>query len=85
MFKIRDKRNIPRNTKEDVAGIMKKLKLPVIKKPIPEAKQLSMDEYLRFVTFNLTHCVDKKAGRKWKKMLAVNAPFSMVPHLKNMI
>jgi hypothetical protein len=56
---------------------MEKLKLPIIKKPIPEPRALSMDEYLKFVTFNLKYCLDKRTGREWKKMLAVNSPFSM--------
>ena len=54
---------------------MKKLKLPVIKGPLREARALSMDEYLKFVQFNLRYAFDKKAYAKWKKMLIVNAPF----------
>ena len=56
---------------------MKKLKLPVIKKSDSKPKILSMDEYLKFVQFHLTHTFDKKAYAKWKKLLVVNMPFSM--------
>ena len=54
---------------------MKKLKLPIIRKAANKAKVLSMDEYLKFVQFNLEHCFDKKAYAKWKKMASVNVPF----------
>ena len=56
---------------------MKKLKLPIFKAPLPQAKILSMDDYLKFVQFNLKHAFDKKAYAKWKKMIAVDAPFSL--------
>lgn len=54
---------------------MKKLKLPIIKKPLSQARTLSMDEYLKFVQFNLKHAFDRNAYWRWKKMLAVNVPF----------
>ena len=54
---------------------MKELKLPVIKTSLSEPKTLSMDEYLKFVQFNLKHAFDRRAYAKWKKMLAVNVPF----------
>lgn len=54
---------------------MKKLKFPVIKKPLPEPKSLSMDDYLRFVTFNIRNTFDKKAYRDWKRESAVNVAF----------
>ena len=56
---------------------MKKLKLPIIQGPLLEARTLSMDEYFKFVQFNLKHAFDKKAYAKWKRMLAVNVPFVM--------
>lgn len=56
---------------------MDKLNLPIIKQPTPEPKSLSMDEYLRFVNFNLQYTVDREANRRWKKMLFVNVPFSL--------
>ncbi len=51
---------------------MKKLKLPIIKAPMQKSKILSMDDYLKFVQFNLEHTFDKKAYAKWKKMLIVD-------------
>lgn len=54
---------------------MKKLKLPIIKGPLPTSRTLSMDEYLKFVQFNLKYAFDKRAHAKWKKLLAVNVPF----------
>ncbi len=56
---------------------MKELNLPIIKKPASKKKSLSMDEYLGFVQFNLKHTFDRKAYAKWKKMLAVNVPFTI--------
>ena len=54
---------------------MKKLRLPIIKTPLAQPKTLSMDDYLKFVEFNLKYTFDKRAYKKWKKMLAVNVPF----------
>lgn len=54
---------------------MKKLNLPIIKGTAPKAKSLSMDDYVKFVTFNLKHTVNKRVARRWKKLLAVNKPF----------
>lgn len=56
---------------------MEKLNLPIIKSPIPDAKWLSMDDYLKFVSFHLKYTFNKKAHRMWKKMLGVNVPFSL--------
>ena len=57
---------------------MKDLNLPIIKgEDIFNKKSLSMDEYLRFVEFNLKYTVDIEAARKLKKELAVNVPFSL--------
>jgi hypothetical protein len=57
---------------------MKKLNLPIIKGALKEPRTLSMDEYLEFVQFNLRHAFDKRAYAQWKKMLAVNVPFSLM-------
>ncbi len=55
---------------------MKDLKLPIIKVPMKEPKPLSMDEYLKFVEFNLQHVpFDRKFYAKQKKLLAVDVPF----------
>lgn len=54
---------------------MKNFNLPIIKGPTKEPRPLSMDEYLKFVEFNLKHAFDRKAYAKQKKVLAVNAPF----------
>ncbi len=54
---------------------MKKLNLPIIKTPLSQPKILSMDDYLKFVQFNLKYAFDKRAYAKWKKMLAVNVRF----------
>jgi len=55
---------------------MKKLKLPIIKEPLPEPKILSMDDYLEFVEFNLKYTsFDREVDKKWRKMSAVNVPF----------
>lgn len=56
--------------------MMEELNFPVIKKPLPDAKWLSMEDYVKFVNFNLKYTLDRKANRKWKRFLAVKAPFS---------
>ena len=56
---------------------MKKLKLPVIQGRLSKARTLSMDDYLKFVQFNLKHAFDKKAYAKWKKTLVIHTPFSI--------
>ncbi len=54
---------------------MKELKLPIIEKTMSKTKILTMNEYLKFVQFNLKQAFDKKAYAKWKKILTVNSPF----------
>ena len=54
---------------------MKKLKFPIIQETLPEAKWLSMDDYLKFVNLHLKYTFDRKANQQWKKLLAVNIPF----------
>jgi hypothetical protein len=49
--------------------------LPVIKKTNSGKRILSMEEYLKFVEFNIKYTLDKKSHWKWKKKLAVNVPF----------
>ena len=56
---------------------MKKLKLPVIKTPMAQPRILSMDDYLKFVQFNLKYTFDRKAYARWKKMLIVDELFSL--------
>ncbi len=54
---------------------MRTLKLPVIHGTVSKARVLSMNEYLKFVQFNIEQVFDRKAYTKWKKMLVVNVPF----------
>ena len=54
---------------------MKKLNFPIIHEPLPDAKWLSMDDYLKFVNFNLKYTFNRKIYEKWKKMLTVKEPF----------
>ncbi len=56
---------------------MNDFKLPIIKKTNTPKRILSMDEYLKFVQFNLKNTFDQKSYKKWKKMIIVNVPFSM--------
>lgn len=51
------------------------LKLPITRGALPAARQLSMDDYLKFVTFNLKHTTNRKVIRKQKKLAAVAVPF----------
>jgi len=55
---------------------MKKLNLPIIRNKLPKAGSLAMDDYLKFVLFNLRYTIkNKKTLREWKKKSAVNVPF----------
>ena len=54
---------------------MEKLKLPIIRKPSLKPKALSMDDYLRFVSFNLKYTFNRKVYQKWKKDSGVNTAF----------
>lgn len=38
-----------------------------------------MDDYLKFVEFHLKNTFNEAANREWKKMLAVDVPFSIKP------
>ena len=51
------------------------LKLPVIKKAIPPAKWLSMNEYVQFVFLHLKYTLNKKKDKKAKKMSAITRSF----------
>lgn len=53
----------------------KKLNLPIIKKSLPEGKQLSMDNYLSFVYFYLKYTFDREAYEQRKSLLVVRQPF----------
>jgi hypothetical protein len=57
---------------------LKKLRLPIIRGPMPEKKSLSMDDYLKFVAFHLKYTFNESANEKWRKMLVVNVPFSII-------
>ena len=56
---------------------MEDLKLPIIKNWRQADKVLSMDDYLKFVTFNLKYTVDIEAVRKQKREMAVDVPFRL--------
>lgn len=46
---------------------MKELNLPIIQGPLSEDRILSMDEYIKFVQFNLRYVFKKRAYAKWEK------------------
>lgn len=56
---------------------MEDLRLPPIHEPPPPTPVLSMDDYLKFVEFNLKHNFDRKSYEERKKKLAVNVRFSL--------
>jgi len=56
---------------------MEKLNLPIIKEPLPAAKCLSMEDYIKFVNLHLKYILDRKAIRRQKKLQVVNVPFSL--------
>ncbi|MFH1854396.1 MAG: hypothetical protein ABH815_03685 [Candidatus Omnitrophota bacterium] len=57
---------------------MEKLNFPIIRDKASSKKQLSMDDYVKFVNLNLKYTVDRKAIKKQKRLLACNKPFSLV-------
>jgi hypothetical protein len=57
---------------------MRKIKLPVIKGPLPGPPVLSMDDYYKFVEFHWKYTFDKKADAEWRKKARVNVPFSII-------
>lgn len=74
MFKIWDGRNLSQNKGENG---MRKLKFPVISGIAPRKKCLSMDDYLKFVIFNLKYTFNRKAYDQMKKKIIVDIPFSL--------
>lgn len=56
---------------------MENLNLPVMKKPLPAAKRLSMEDYLRFVSLHLRYTLERKNNRRQKRLSAVTRPFSL--------
>lgn len=54
---------------------LRDLKLPIIKKSLPENPPLGMDDYLKFVMFNLKHFPPPKLSKKAEMALRVNIPF----------
>ncbi len=56
---------------------MDELKLPIPKDLHPEPKVLSMDEYAKFVEWNLVHTVDRVSDRKRRESERVNVMFAL--------
>lgn len=55
---------------------MRKLNLPIIKNRPLEVKHLSMDDYLKFVEFNLKYTTNSRKTRNyWRRRAAVKVPF----------
>ena len=51
------------------------LNFPVIRGTILQSKTIGMDDYLRFIFFNLRYTVDRDACRHQKNALYVNSKF----------
>ena len=56
---------------------MEDLRFPIIKKSMPPAKRLSMNEYVKFVFLNLRYTLNKKEYKKTKKPSSTTTPFSI--------
>ena len=56
---------------------MTKLKLPIISRPLPRSKALSMDDYFKFVKLNLKYTFHYKDYEKLKRKQAVSVAFSL--------
>lgn len=46
---------------------MEKLKFPIICGHTPDAKRLSMDDYLKFVDFNVKYTLNRKVYKNGKR------------------
>lgn len=56
---------------------MERLKFPIIKGGLPEGKHLNMDDYLKFVSWNLKFTLKRKDNAGLRKLLPINVPFSL--------
>lgn len=56
---------------------MKKLNFPVIQGELPEAKSLSMKDYLQFVQTNRSFLFNRVVYKDWKKRSVVKVPFKL--------
>lgn len=56
---------------------METLNFPIIRGKTVSKRQLSMDDYVKFVNLNLEYTVDKEANKKQKKLSACNKPFNL--------
>ena len=54
---------------------VKKLRFPIIKKALPEPLPLNMDDYFKFVTFNLKYFPPARLSKKQEMLLRVKTPF----------
>ena len=54
---------------------MKKLNLPDFKKPMPPAKTLSMEDYLKFIYINLKYFPNGRGAKKGRPPLSESTPF----------
>ncbi len=57
---------------------MDELKWPIIRRKAGSKKQLSMDDYAKFVDLNLKYTVDREASKKQKRLFACTEPFSLI-------
>ncbi len=54
---------------------MEKLNLPIIKQKISKIKNLSMDDYVKFVNLNIRYTLDRKIDREIRKLRSVEQAF----------
>ena len=54
---------------------MERLKLPIIRNLPEQNRWLSMDEYIKFVNFNLKYFRRKKGVKRDEREMRVNVPF----------
>ena len=54
---------------------MDDLNFPIIKTRLSDPQALSMDEYDKFIQFNLKNFFNRQAYEEWKKISVVNVPF----------
>lgn len=57
---------------------METLNFPIIRDKAVSKRQLSMNDYVKFVNLNLKYMVDRESNKKQKRLLACNEPFSLV-------
>ena len=56
---------------------MKKMNFPIIKETLPRTRRLTLEDFLKFISFYQSYVLDKKAYRNRKKKTTIDVRFSL--------